>query len=360
LKRLVDACHARGIAAVLDVVYNHMGPEGNYLGEFGPYFTEKYKTPWGPAVNVDEAHSDEVRRFFIDNALEWLTDYHFDALRLDAVHGILDTSAKPFLAELSEAVAQRAKKLNRHLFLIAESDLNDVRMISPVARGGMGMHSQWTDDFHHSLHALITREDSGYYRDFGTVAHLAESLRCGFVYKGDYSQYRLRRHGNSPLDTRDEQFVICSQNHDQIGNRMIGDRLTALTDFERLKVAAAVVLLSPFVPLLFMGEEYAETQPFPYFIDHSDPKLIAAVRKGRKEEFASFTWKGEPPDPASEETFASARILRPRDGNHAAMRNFYKRLLALRKEFRLGAGDQSRRCRGDHHRVAGGCDRVRL
>ena len=343
LQRLVDACHARGIAVVLDVVYNHMGPEGNYLGEFGPYFTEKYKTPWGPAVNVDEAHSDEVRRFFIDNALEWLTDYHIDALRLDAVHGILDTSAKPFLAELSEAVALRAKKLNRQLFLIAESDLNDVRMISPLARGGLGMHAQWTDDFHHSLHALVTREDSGYYRDFGSVAHLAESFRYGYVYKGDYSQYRLRRHGNSPTDTRDEQFVICSQNHDQIGNRMIGDRLTALTDFERLKLAAAVVLLSPFVPLLFMGEEYAETQPFPYFIDHSDPKLIAAVRKGRKEEFASFTWKGEPPDPASEATFASARIRRPRDGNHAAMRGFYKRLLALRKEFRLGAGAQAGR-----------------
>ena len=352
LKRLVDACHARGLAVVLDVVYNHMGPEGNYLGEFAPYFTEKYKTPWGPAVNVDEAHSDEVRRFFIDNALEWLTDYHFDALRLDAVHGILDTSAKPFLGELSEAVAQRAKKLDRQLILIAESDLNDVRMISPVARGGMGMHAQWTDDFHHSLHALLTQEDSGYYRDFGTVGHLAESFRCGYVYKGDYSQYRLRRHGNSPADARDEQFVICSQNHDQIGNRMIGDRLTVLTDFERLKLAAAVVLLSPFVPLLFMGEEYAETQPFPYFIDHSDAKLIEAVRKGRKEEFASFTWKGEPPDPASEQTFADALLRRPHEGNHGAMRGFYQRLLALRKEFRLGAGAQSGR-RVINHDAAG-------
>ena len=343
LKRLVDACHARGIAVVLDVVYNHMGPEGNYLGEFAPYFTEKYKTPWGPAVNVDEAHSDEVRRFFIDNALEWITDYHIDSLRLDAVHGILDTSARPFLGELSEAVAQRAKKLNRQVFLIAESDLNDVRMISPVSAGGLGMHAQWTDDFHHSLHALLTREQSGYYADFGTVAHFAESLRSGYVYKGDYSAYRMRRHGNDPSNARDEQFVICIQNHDQIGNRMLGDRISALADFERQKVGAAAVLLSPFVPLIYMGEEYAETQPFPYFIDHSDSKLIAAVRKGRREEFASFAWKAEPPDPASPDTFTSARMRRPQDGEHAAMRRFYQKLLQLRKEFRLGAGAQSGR-----------------
>jgi maltooligosyltrehalose trehalohydrolase len=343
LKRLVDSCHARGIAVVLDVVYNHLGPEGNYLGEFAPYFTEKYKTPWGPAVNVDEAHSDEVRRFFIDNALEWITDYHIDALRLDAVHGILDTSARPFLAELSESVAQRAKKLNRQVFLIAESDLNDVRMISPATQGGMGMHTQWTDDFHHSLHALLTREDSGYYADFGTVAHFAESLRSGYVYKGDYSGYRMRRHGNDPSGARDVQFIICIQNHDQIGNRMLGERISRLTDFERQKVGAAAVLLSPFVPLLYMGDEYAETQPFPYFVDHSDCKLITAVRKGRKEEFASFAWKGEPPDPADPVTFESARMRRPQDGEHAAMRRFYRKLLQLRKEFRLGAGAQSGR-----------------
>ncbi len=343
LKRLVDACHSRGIAAILDVVYNHMGPEGNYLGEFGPYFTEKYKTPWGPAVNVDEAHSDEVRRFFIENALEWITDYHFDALRLDAVHGILDTSARPFLAELSDAVAERARKLRREIFLIAESDLNDVRMISPVGQGGMGMHSQWTDDFHHALHALLTREDSGYYRDYGRVAHLAQSFRHGYVYQGDYSAFRSRRHGNQPAGARDEQFVICMQNHDQIGNRMVGDRISALVDFERQKLAAAVVLLSPFVPLLFMGEEYAETQPFPYFVDHTDEKLITAVRQGRRNEFSSFAWKGEPPDPASEETFERARMRRPQDTRQAAMRNYYRRLLQVRKEFRLGRGTQSGR-----------------
>jgi maltooligosyltrehalose trehalohydrolase len=340
LQRLVDACHARGLAVILDVVYNHMGPEGNYLGEFAPYFTTKYATPWGPAVNVDDAHSDEVRRFFIDNALEWITDYHVDALRLDAVHGILDTSAKPFLAELAEAVARRAAELRRQVFLIAESDLNDVRMISPVAKGGMGMHAQWTDDFHHSLHALLTREDTGYYGDFGSVTHLAESLRRGYVYRGEFSRYRLRRHGNDPAGARDEQFVICMQNHDQIGNRMNGDRIAALIDYERQKVGAAVVLLSPFLPLLFQGEEYAETNPFPYFIDHSDRKLVEAVRRGRKQEFAAFAWQGEPPDPASATTFDSARMRRPGGHPHEAMRKFYRHLLQLRRELRLADGVQ--------------------
>ena len=343
LKRLVDACHARGFAVILDVVYNHMGPEGNYLGEFAPYFTEKYKTPWGPAVNVDGEHSDEVRRFFIENALEWVTDYHFDALRLDAVHGILDTSAQPFLAELSQAVAQRADELNRKIYLIAESDLNDVRMISPVDRWGMGMHSQWTDDLHHSLHALLTGEDSGYYADYGDVTHLATSLRRGYVHAGDYSIYRKRRHGNAPCGATDEQFVICIQNHDQVGNRMVGDRISALVDFERQKLGAAVVLFSPFVPLLFMGEEYGELNPFPYFIDHSDEKLVEAVRKGRKAEFASFAWKSEPPDPYAEKTYASAKLSRRRDGIHGQMRDYYQHLIELRNRYRLGGGALQRR-----------------
>ena len=338
LKRFVDACHSRGIAVVLDVVYNHMGPEGNYLGEFGPYFTQVYKTPWGPAVNVDGPHSDEVRRFFIDNALEWITDYHIDALRLDAVHGILDTSAKPFLAELSEAVAERATSLGRRVYLIAESDLNDVSMIAPVDQRGLGMHAQWTDDFHHSLHALLTGEESGYYGDFGTATDFATSFRRGFVYTGQHSQYRLRRHGNDPAGARDEQFVICIQNHDQVGNRMLGDRLSTLVDFERQKLGASAVLLSPFVPLLFMGDEYAETRPFPYFIDHSDARLVEAVRKGRKEEFAAFAWNGEPPDAYAVETFESAKLGRDRNGQHAHMHNYYKRLIELRKTHNLAKG----------------------
>ena len=338
LKRFVDACHARDLAVILDVVYNHMGPEGNYLGEFAPYFVEKYKTPWGPAVNVDEAYSDEVRRFFIDNALEWITDYHIDALRLDAVHGILDTSASPFLGELSEAVHKRADELGREVFLIAESDLNDVRMITPFDRGGHGMDAQWTDDFHHSLHSLLTREDAGYYADFGSIDQFAESWRTGFVYKGTYSRYRVRRHGNHPTNARDEQFVVCMQNHDQIGNRMAGDRISESISFEKQKLGAAAVFLSPFVPLLFMGDEYAETRPFPYFIDHSDEKLIEAVRQGRKKEFAAFAWKGEPPDPYAVTTFETARMRRPDEEPHSIMWRFYERLLHLRKLLKLGAG----------------------
>jgi maltooligosyltrehalose trehalohydrolase len=334
LKRLIDACHARGIAVILDVVYNHVGPEGNYLGEFAPYFTDKYKTPWGPAVNVDGEHSDGVRRYFIDNAVEWITDYHFDALRLDAVHGILDTSAQPFLAELSDAVHMRARKLRRDVYVIAESDLNDVRMIRPTREGGLGMDAQWTDDFHHSLHALLTREDTGYYSDYGKLQHLAESLRKGFVYAGEYSPYRKRRHGNKPVGTRAQPFVVCSQNHDQVGNRMLGDRLATLLDPDQLKLAASCLLLSPFVPLLFMGEEYGETRPFPYFIHHSDPDLVEAVRRGRKHEFAAFAWKDEPPDPQSEETFAAARIAPERND----LFECYCELISLRRKHRLGPG----------------------
>lgn len=338
LKRLVDACHARGLAVVLDVVYNHVGPEGNYLGEFAPYFTHKYKTPWGPAVNVDERHSDEVRRFFIDNALEWITDYHIDALRLDAVHGIFDTSAFPFLAELSQAVEQRARELGRHVHLIAESDLNDVRMLLPVAQRGLGMHAQWADDFHHSLHALLTGERAGYYADFGSAEHLAEALRQCFIYRGQYSHYRARRHGSEPVGARDSQFCVCMQNHDQIGNRMNGDRIATLIDRERYKVGAAAVLLSPYVPLLFMGEEYGETRPFAYFIDHSDKVLVEAVRHGRRQEFAAFAWQAEPPDPHAQDTFENARLRRPRTEPHKSMRAYYHRLLELRNRHRLGSG----------------------
>ena len=336
LKRLVDAAHARGLAVILDVVYNHMGPEGNYLGEFGPYFTDKYRTPWGWAVNVDHEHSDDVRRYFIDNAVEWLDDYHIDALRLDAVHGIVDTSARPFLAELSDRVATHFENSERPVYLIAESDLNDVRMITSTAHSGMGMHAQWTDDFHHALHALLTREDSGYYMDFGSVEDFARSLTDAYVFSGQYSEYRKRRHGNSTAGFADAHFVVCIQNHDQVGNRMNGERLSALADFERQKLGAAAVLLSPFVPLLFMGEEYAEERPFQYFIDHSDEELIAAVREGRKREFAAFAWQGEPPDPYAVTTYEKARMSRATDGQHGTMRKLYHHLIELRAKHGLG------------------------
>jgi maltooligosyltrehalose trehalohydrolase len=334
LKRLVNACHLKRIAVVLDVVYNHLGPEGNYLWDYGPYFTDRYRTPWGDAINFDGPYSDEVRNFFIQNALAWVTDYHVDALRIDAIHGIFDFGAKHFLRELGEAVHARAAELGRHIYVIPESDLNDVRVINPVKLGGYGLDAQWNDDFHHCLHTLLTGERSGYYEDFGKIEYLEKALREGFVYSGEYSLFRKRRHGNSSGHRPASQFVVFSQNHDQVGNRMGGERLTSLVSFEQLKLAAGVVILSPFIPLLFMGEEYGEPSAFQYFVSHSDEVLIGAVRKGRREEFRAFGWDGEIPDPQAEATFLGSKIdteLRHRD-HHRTLFGFYKALLNLRKE----------------------------
>jgi maltooligosyltrehalose trehalohydrolase len=334
LKKLVDACHARGLAVVLDVVYNHLGPEGNYLADFGPYFTDFYRTPWGPAVNYDRAESDEVRRYFIEDALYWITEFHVDALRLDAVHAIVDPSARPFLQELGDAVHRRAKELQRRIWVIPESDRNDARMIRSQEAGGLGLDAQWSDDFHHALHTLLTGEKNGYYIDFGKIEHLARALTDGFVYSGEYSAYRRRRHGNDSRDIPAHRFVVCAQNHDQVGNRMLGERLSQLVSFDGLKLAAGVVLLSPFVPLLFMGEEYGGTAPFLYFVHHSDPGLVEAVRKGRREEFSRFQWRGEVPDPQDEETFLRSKLnyeLRG-SGEHRVLNEFYKELIRLRKE----------------------------
>jgi maltooligosyltrehalose trehalohydrolase len=297
LKRLVNACHGRGIAVVLDVVYNHLGPEGNYLWDFGPYFTDRYKTPWGSAINFDGPHSDPVRRLFIENALYWVTEFRMDGLRIDAVHGILDFSAYPFLEELASAVHEKAERLNRRVYVIAESDLNDTRVIRSRELGGYGLDAQWNDDFHHALHTLLTEDQTGYYQDFGRLGDLVKAFREGFVCSGQYSSYRRRRHGNSSRDIPAGCFVVFAQNHDQVGNRMRGERLSQLVCRERMKLAAGVVFLSPFIPLLFMGEEYGETAPFPYFISHSDADLVEAVRRGRREEFAAFGWSQEPPDP---------------------------------------------------------------
>lgn len=334
LKRLVDVCHLRGMAVVLDVVYNHLGPEGNYLGEFGPYFTDRYKTPWGAAINFDGPHSDEIRRYFLENACTWLSEFRIDALRLDAIHGILDFSAYPFLAELADTVRALGNREGRTIHLIPESDLNDARFVTPREKGGLGLSAQWNDDFHHALHVLLTGERQGYYRDFGSVQDLAAAFTEGFVYAGRYSAFRSRRHGNSAREIAARQLVVFSQNHDQVGNRMRGDRLSRLASFESLKLAAGVVLLSPFVPLLFMGEEYGETAPFLYFISHSDPELVEAVRKGRREEFANFGWEGEIPDPQDEETYRSSRIdYALRDGGrHRTLLTFHRELLRLRRE----------------------------
>ncbi|HET7854191.1 MAG TPA: malto-oligosyltrehalose trehalohydrolase [Candidatus Methylomirabilis sp.] len=335
LKRLVNACHQRELAVVLDVVYNHLGPEGNYLGDFGPYFTDRYRTPWGLALNFDGPWSDEVRRYFIENALYWIMECHIDALRLDALHAIVDLSAQPFLQELADAVHGEAERIGRRIYLIAESDLNDTKLVRSRELGGYGLDAQWNDDFHHALHTLLTGEQSGYYQDFGTLRHLVTALTDGYVYSGQYSHYRGRRHGNSSKSIPARKFIVCSQNHDQVGNRIFGERLSQLVDFDALKLAAAVILLSPYIPLLFMGEEYGEPAPFPYFVSHSDPTLIEAVRRGRREEFAEFAWQGEPPDPQDEATFLRAKLdhkLRC-DGHNRVLHEFYRELIRLRKTF---------------------------
>ncbi len=334
LKRLVNACHRKGLAVILDVVYNHLGPEGNYLRDFGPYFTDFYQTPWGEAVNFDGPHSDDVRRFFIENALYWVEDCHIDALRIDAVHAILDFSARPFLEALARTVHRAAERLNRRIYCIAESALNDTRIIRPRELGGFALDAQWNDDFHHALHALLTGEQTGYYQDFGRLNHLARAWRRGFVYDGQYSAYRQRAHGNSSRNIPAQQMVVFAQNHDQIGNRMLGERLSRLVTFEDLKLAAGLVLLSPFIPLLFMGEEYGETAPFPYFIDHSDPELVNAVREGRRREFAAFGREEAPPDPQDEATFLKAKLDRSlRDTSLSRiLPGFYRELIRLRKE----------------------------
>src|SRR5688572_5668450 len=332
LKKLVDACHQKGISVVLDVVYNHMGPEGNYLNDFGPYFTDKYKTPWGSALNFDDADCDGVRNFFIQNALMWLRDYHIDALRLDAVNAIMDFSAHHFLQELSEEVTKLTEQTGREYLLIAESDLNDVRMINPIEKGGYGMHAQWNDDFHHALHALVTGEKAGYYADFGKIDDLAKAFQDTFVFNGNYAPHRRKSYGNSAAENPAEQFVVCAQNHDQVGNRMPGDRLSETLSLEALKLVAATYLLSPYIPMLFMGEEYGEKNPFQYFISHTDKDLVKAVQEGRKNEFKSFKYAGEVPDPQSEETFRRSMLSwNYRDGEPAALFNFYKKLIGLRK-----------------------------
>jgi maltooligosyltrehalose trehalohydrolase len=334
LKRLVDACHHRGLAVLLDVVYNHLGPAGNYLNQFGPYFTDRYATPWGEAVNFDEQDSHEVRQFFIDNAVMWLQDYHFDGLRIDAVHAILDTSAIHFLEALASAVKNLEATLGRHLVLIAESDLNDPRVIRSPAVGGYGIHAQWNEDFHHALHAVLTGETQGYYQDFGTLAQLAKVLTRGLVYDGCYSAYRRRCHGRPATGISGTRFVGCLQNHDQVGNRALGERTSRLLSPGLLKIGAALVLTSPFVPMLFQGEEWGASSPFLYFTDHREPELGAAVKRGRQKEFAAFGWEAEKvPDPQAEETFAQSRLnweeLQEENSRH--MLAWHQSLIALRR-----------------------------
>jgi maltooligosyltrehalose trehalohydrolase len=334
LKRLVNACHEAGLAVILDVVYNHLGPEGNYLSRFGPYFTDKYRTPWGSALNFDDAWSDGVRNYFTENALHWFDNYHIDGLRLDAIHAICDLSARPFLQELAERTAELSARRGKKFLLIAESDRNDPRVIRPEGMGGFGLDAQWLDDFHHSLRTLLVEERSGYYADYGLVAHFVKAIREGFVYSGQYSANRRHKYGSSSADIPGHQFVVFAQNHDQIGNRMLGERLPKLVSFDAMKLAAGAALLSPFIPLLFMGEEYAEEAPFLYFVSHGDADLVRAVREGRKKEFKAFHWAGEPPDPQSTETFLQSKLdwERRNHGRGRVMWDFYRELLRLRRE----------------------------
>ncbi len=334
LKQLINACHQQGMAVILDTVYNHFGPEGNYIGCYGPYFTQKYKTPWGSAINFDDAYSPIVRNFFIQNALYWFREYHIDALRLDATDHILDHGAKHFLQQLGEEVAVFSQQQGRPFYLTAECDLNDARWVRPCEKGGFGLDAQWNDEFHHALHALLTKEQSGYYVDFGDLQHLAKAYTHNFVYTWNFSKNRQKYHGSDPSDCPPDQFVVFSQNHDQVGNRMLGDRLCHLIPFEAQKLAAATTFLSPSIPLIFMGEEYGETAPFQYFVSHGDPDLVAAVRKGRKEEFAAFHAVGEAPDPQSEETFQRSKLHWEQryEGEHKILWQFYQTLLRLRRE----------------------------
>jgi maltooligosyltrehalose trehalohydrolase len=335
LQRLVEAAHQQQIAVVLDVVYNHLGPEGNYLPKFGPYFTDNYKTPWGSALNFDGPESNHVREYFIQTALQWFRDYHIDALRLDAVHAIRDFGAVPFMQELATRLHQEAERANRRFYLIAENDLNTPRFISPPHLGGYGLDAHWSDDFHHSLHVLLTGETRGYYIDFGGTSQLAKIFEQGCAYTGEYSRFRKQRHGNWPVLNSCKQFVVCIQNHDQTGNRAFGERLSKLTDFEGLKTGAATLLLSPFIPLLFMGEEFGEEAPFLYFIEHGDEQLVQAVRKGRREEFKDF-YSGEKfLDPQSIEVFERSRLnlhLHRKTGRNQLLFNLYKKLIRLRQE----------------------------
>ncbi len=333
LQQLVDACHSKGLAVILDVVYNHLGPEGNYLEAFGPYFTDKYKTPWGRAINLDDAWCDGVRHFIIENVLMWFRDFHIDALRLDAVHALKDFGAKHILHEIKEHVDQFMQASGGTHYLIVESDLNDSRFIDNIDDRGHGMDAQWIDEFHHALRVSAGGERNGYYADFNGIPHLAKAYMDAYVYDGIYSDHRKRIFGNRVTNNPGHQFVVFSQNHDQIGNRMLGERTSKLVSFEMQKLLAAAVLISPYLPLLFMGEEYSEINPFQYFVSHTDPSIAHMVRRGRKEEFAAFH-SGEAPDPMSEEVFNQSKLQWHLIGSddHRSMLHYYKMLISLRKD----------------------------
>ncbi len=333
LKRLVDAAHRAGFAVLLDVVYNHLGPEGNYLSAFGPYFSDRYKTAWGEGFNLDGPDSDEVRRYLVDNAVYWVTEYHLDGLRLDAADRIVDLSPVHLAEEIGEAVHAQGAALGCRKLVIAEIDANDPRWVRDRSAGGFGLDAHWSDDFHHAVHVALTGEREGYYADFEGIEAVVKAIGQRYVNDGRYSPHRRRRHGRPAVDVAGDHFVVCLQNHDQTGNRARGERLAALLPAGALRVAAALLLLSPYVPLLFMGEEHGETNPFLYFVSHGDTALIESVREGRRREFEKFAWGGEVPDPQSEATFEASRPdwARGETADGARLRALYRDLIRLRR-----------------------------
>jgi maltooligosyltrehalose trehalohydrolase len=333
LKKLVDACHQKGMAILLDVVYNHLGPEGNYFSQFGPYFTNKYYTPWGDAINFDGEWSDGVRDYFSDNVLYWFEHYHIDGLRCDAIHVVFDNSAVHFWELTHKKLKQLEEKLQRRFYLIAESDLNSPKPVKTPEQGGYGFDAQWLDDFHHALYVLLNPADQQRYYDFGTIEQLAKAYTDGFVHSGEWVQFRKRKHGTSSANVPGDKFIVFNQNHDQIGNRADGKRLCMLVDVERIKLASAAILLAPYVPMLFMGEEYADESPFFYFVSHSDKELIKSVQEGRRKEFEAFGFDKNIPDPQDENTFNQSKIHweKRKEGHHLIILNWHKELIRLRK-----------------------------
>jgi maltooligosyltrehalose trehalohydrolase len=334
LKNLVNACHQKGIAVFLDVVYNHLGPEGNYFSQFAPYFTKKYSTPWGEALNFDGPYSDGVRFYFASNPAHWFENYHLDGLRVDAIHMVFDSGAVHFWELLNDNVKACQARLGRSLHLIAESDLNNPRIIQPTETGGYGFTAQWLDDFHHALYVVLDKKGKERYYDFGSIEQLAKAYKDGFVHSGEYVKFRKRKHGRSSSGINGNKFVVFNLNHDQAGNRIHGERLCVLIDFERLKIAATALLLSPYVPMLFMGEEYADPAPFYYFVSHSDAALVKAVQRGRKEEFKDYIDEGEPPDPQNPKTFHDSKLIwdKRNKGEHSIMLAWHKKLIGMRNE----------------------------
>ena len=344
LRRLVDAAHARGLSVVLDVVYNHLGPEGNYLAEYGPYFTDRYKTPWGSAVNFDGADAAPVRRHFVDNVRYWVHEFHVDAFRLDAIHAIHDASPRHILTEIVEAAREEGGRLGRPVYVVAESHDNDRRLVLPASEGGIGLDAVWSDDFHHAVHTVLTRESTGYYADFGAPAQLARALAEGFAFQGEPSAFFGRERGTPSADLPGERFVISVQNHDQVGNRALADRLGTTLSFEAVKLAAALLFVAPGLPLLFMGEEHGETAPFQFFTSFIDRELTEAVLRGRAAEFDRFAWSRPVPDPDAPSTFVASRLNHSLAGapRHRELYQYYRRWLELRRSHpALGAANKS-------------------